>query len=69
MHRARLIAAATALAALAIVAACSRAQEAPPPAAATSEHILPFIENDYPAALALAKARKIPLFVDVWAPW
>lgn len=30
---------------------------------------LPFIEDDYPRALAEARARKLPLFVDVWAPW
>ncbi len=30
---------------------------------------LPFIEDDYPAALALAKKAKVPLFVDAWAPW
>jgi thiol-disulfide isomerase/thioredoxin len=30
---------------------------------------LPFIEDDYAAALKLAKAKKVPLFVDTWAPW
>ena len=30
---------------------------------------LPFIENDYPKALALAKARHVPIFVEAWAPW
>ena len=30
---------------------------------------LPFIEDDYPAALAMAKAQHRPLFVDAWAPW
>jgi thioredoxin-like negative regulator of GroEL len=28
-----------------------------------------FVENDYPRALADAQARKLPLFVDAWAPW
>lgn len=28
-----------------------------------------FIENDYPAALALARRQGLPLFVDAWAPW
>jgi hypothetical protein len=69
MHRASFMTAATAFATLAIVAACSRAQEAPPSAATVSTQILPFMENDYPAALARAKEQKIPLFVDVWAPW
>lgn len=27
------------------------------------------IEDDYPAALAAAKARGVPILVDVWAPW
>ena len=31
--------------------------------------VLPFIEDDYPRALAVARERKLPLFVDSWAPW
>ena len=30
---------------------------------------LPFVADDYGAALAQAKARHLPLVVDVWAPW
>jgi hypothetical protein len=30
---------------------------------------LPFIENDYQKAVAQARARNIPLFVEAWAPW
>ena len=30
---------------------------------------LPFIENDYGKALARARTNKLPMFVDVWAPW
>jgi len=30
---------------------------------------LPFIEDDYPRALAEARSRKVPLFVEIWAPW
>ena len=30
---------------------------------------LPFIEDDYNAALALAKTNKVPIFVEAWAPW
>ena len=30
---------------------------------------LPIIEDDYAKARAEAKRRKLPLFVDVWAPW
>jgi len=31
--------------------------------------VLPFIEDDYGRALAEARARKVPLVVEVWAPW
>lgn len=31
--------------------------------------VLPFIADDYPKAVALAKARKVPLFIEAWAPW
>jgi hypothetical protein len=27
------------------------------------------IEDDFPRALAEAKAKDVPLVVDVWAPW
>ena len=39
--------------------------------AASQKHadILPFIEDDYGRAVAEAKARKVPLFVEAWAPW
>jgi hypothetical protein len=30
---------------------------------------LPFVQNNAAIALAEAKARKIPVFVEVWAPW
>jgi tetratricopeptide (TPR) repeat protein len=30
---------------------------------------LPFIEDDYPRALAEARAQRRPLFVETWAPW
>jgi hypothetical protein len=30
---------------------------------------LPFISDDYPRALAEARARGLPLFVEAWAPW
>lgn len=28
-----------------------------------------FVEDDYPGALAAARQRNVPLFVDAWAPW
>jgi tetratricopeptide (TPR) repeat protein len=30
---------------------------------------LPFINDDYPRAIAEARARNLPLFVEAWAPW
>lgn len=30
---------------------------------------LPFIHDDYGRALAEAKQRELPLFVDVWTTW
>ena len=30
---------------------------------------LPFIEDDYPKARALARSKKLPIFVEAWAPW
>lgn len=31
--------------------------------------VLPFIADDYPKALAEAKAAKKPIFFEAWAPW
>lgn len=30
---------------------------------------LPWVVDDWPRALSLAKARKVPIFVENWAPW
>lgn len=38
-------------------------------APAPTKEVLPFIENDYGKAVARAKAKAVPLFVDAWAPW
>jgi len=35
----------------------------------STERGIQFIEDDYPAALKLARERNVPLFVDAWAPW
>lgn len=48
------------LAILAALAAAAPAAAAP--AAAP-------VQDDYPRALAEARARSVPLLVDVWAPW
>jgi hypothetical protein len=39
------------------------------PAAADVDKVLPFISDDYPKALAEARAQKLPLFIEAWAPW
>lgn len=46
-----------------IVAAADRAP------ANVAHETLPFIEDDYPRALAEARSRNVPLFVDSWATW
>ena len=38
-------------------------------AAAAAPKVLPFIQDDYAGALAKARERKLPLFVEAWAPW
>jgi hypothetical protein len=34
-----------------------------------SKEVLPFIADDYPKALALARAERKPIFLETWAPW
>jgi hypothetical protein len=36
---------------------------------AIGREVLPFIDNDYAKALAQAKKKNVPIFVDAWAPW
>lgn len=41
-----------------------------PAARATApRQVLPWIEDDLTRALAEAKTRKLPIFVESWAPW
>ncbi len=49
-----------------LLLAVALAAPAPAPAAAP---VLPWIEDDYPKALAQARARNLPIFVENWAPW
>jgi hypothetical protein len=44
----------------------SRALRAAPSA---RHEILPFIADDYPRALAAARAQSKPIFLEAWAPW
>lgn len=61
----------TATIALGLVLAATAPGCGPKPGGAPVEKLtaLPFIENDFPRALALAREAKLPLFVEVWAPW
>jgi len=54
------------VAALAPVVFASALAVSPAPAARPA---LPFIDDDYPRALAEARAKKLPIFVEAWAPW
>jgi thioredoxin-like negative regulator of GroEL len=53
--------------------ACNRSQpiveQKPEPVVAEAESALHFIADDYEKALATARQRNVPLFVDVWASW
>ena len=31
--------------------------------------VVPFIQDDYARGVAEAKAKKLPLFIEAWAPW
>ncbi len=39
------------------------------PGAPAPRMVLPFIHDDWTRAMALAKQRKLPVFVEAWAPW
>lgn len=39
------------------------------PAVAAAGAVVPFIADDYPQALAQARARNLPIFLEAWAPW
>ena len=50
--------------------AAAAKSKAPAKSRAPAEHlVLPFIEDDYPRALELARRCKLPIFIDSWAPW
>ena len=60
------------IAAVLSAAACTQAPVVPP-AAETAQGVaalaLPFIEDDYGRALAEARSKGVPLFIEAWAPW
>ena len=41
----------------------------PAAAASAPSEVLPFIPDDYPKALAAARAARKPIFLEAWAPW
>ena len=65
------------LVAVCLAALASRAGAASAPAKAAPaksataawKPVVPFIEDDFGRALALAKERKLPVFIEGWAPW
>jgi hypothetical protein len=52
-------------------ALCAALFVAPAPAAHAKapREVLPFIPDDYPKALAEARAKGKPIFLEAWAPW
>ena len=36
---------------------------------ARASEAVPFVNDDYTKALALAKTKNLPVFVEAWAPW
>ncbi len=34
-----------------------------------AKEVLPFVEDDFTKAVARAMTKKVPIFVDTWAPW
>jgi hypothetical protein len=39
------------------------------PASHGTTIVVPFINDDYPRALAEARAKRVPIFIEAWAPW
>jgi hypothetical protein len=55
----------TRLAALALTGGLAMVSAAP----AASRTVLPWVEDDYSKAVAQARAKNVPIFVEAWAPW
>lgn len=52
-----------------LASAASAAPGRRPGVPAAVKTVLPWIEDDYARAVELARARHVPIFVEVWAPW
>jgi hypothetical protein len=59
----------SAIVALAVAGGLLACVSKPAVAPAGKTIALPFIENQFTAALAQARESHRPLFVEVWAPW
>lgn len=55
----------TGLTPLALTGAFALVSAAP----AASRAVLPWVEDDHSKALAQARAKNVPIFVEAWAPW
>lgn len=53
------------LAALALTGAFAVVSAAP----VVSRDVLPWVRDDYGRAVAQARAKNVPIFVEAWAPW
>ena len=36
---------------------------------ATAKEVVPIIEDDFARAVAQARTKNVPIFVNAWAPW
>lgn len=57
------------LLALAALGPARPAGAAPAGTTAARKPVLPWIEDDWTRAVATAKQRHLPIFVESWAPW
>jgi hypothetical protein len=55
--------------ALAFLAFAAVAATPADPATPGAREVVPFIADDYARALAQARSRRLPLFIESWAPW
>jgi hypothetical protein len=56
--------------AAAVIGACAAPRAvSPAPAREASPQALPFIEDQYPVALEQARAKGVPLFIDLETSW
>ena len=53
---------------LVLFASQGTAAAAAPESSGAAKKVLPF-QDKYAAALAQARAAKLPLFIEAWAPW